>query len=138
MPSHASRITPAQRAQLEASLQERRSQLNAQLAGQLAGESRADHAREVLQQDSDNPSHLSEDREVDMARSDRDMRELGAVSEALRRIQTDGYGLCADCEAAIPFQRLQIEPWALRCVACESAREAPGSRLSSITKESTK
>lgn len=138
MSSHVSHITPGQRVQLAAGLQQRRSQLDAQLAGQLAGESRADHAREVLQQDSDDLRHRSEDREVDMARSDQDMRELGAVSEALRRIQTDGYGLCADCEAPIAFERLKIEPWALRCVACESTREAPNARLSSITKESTK
>lgn len=138
MNTQVSPITPAQRAQLEAGLAQRRSQLDTQLAGLLAGESRADHAREVLQQDSDDLRHRNEDREVDMARSDQDMRELGAVSEALRRIQTDDYGLCADCEATIPFDRLQIEPWALRCVACESAREAPNARLSSIAAESTK
>lgn len=138
MPTQARPITPAQRSQLEAGLVERRGQLDAQLAGQLAGGSRADHAREVLQQDSDDIRHRSEDREVDMARSDQDLRELGAVSEALRRIQTPAYGLCAGCEAPIPFERLKIEPWALRCVACESAREVPNARLSSITKESTK
>jgi len=138
MPSQASPITPAQRAQLEAGLVQRRSQLDAQLVGRLSGESRVDHAREVLQQDSDDLKHRSEDREIDMARSDQELRELGAVGEALRRIQTDDYGKCADCGAPIPFARLKVEPWALRCVACESAREAPGSRLSSITKESTK
>lgn len=138
MSSQVSPITPIQRAQLEAGLTQRRSQLDAQLAELLAGESRADHAREVLQQDSDDPGHRSEDREVDMARSDQDLRELGAVSEALRRIQTTDYGLCADCDAAIPFERLKVEPWALRCVACESAREAPNVRLSSNTKEQTK
>lgn len=138
MPSQVNLITPGQRTKLEAGLVQCRRQLDAQLAGQLSGESRADHAHEVLQQDSDDLRHRSEDREVDMARSDQDMRELGAVSEALRRIQTDGYGLCADCEAPIPFERLKVEPWALRCVACESAREAPNARLSSITKESTK
>ena len=138
MNTQVSPITPAQRAQLEAGLVRRRGQLDTQVAGLLADESRADHAREVLQQDSDDLRHRSEDREVDMARSDHDMRELGAVSEALRRIQTAGYGLCADCAAAIPFERLQVEPWALRCVACESAREAPKARLSSIPKEPTK
>lgn len=138
MPSQLSPITAGQREQLEARLVQRRSELDTQLAGLLAGESRSDHAREVLQQDSDDLRHRSEDREVDMARSDQDLRELGAVSEALRRIQTDSYGLCTDCEAPIPFERLKVEPGALRCVACESAREAPHSRLSSIPKEPTK
>ena len=125
MPNPDNPVTPGQRDVLEAGLTQRRSQLDAQLAGQLAGESRAEHAREVLQQDSDDLRHRSEDREVDMARSDHNLRELGAVSEALRRIQTAGYGLCADCQEPIPFERLKVEPWALRCVACESAREAP-------------
>jgi DnaK suppressor protein len=62
-----------------------------------------------------------------MARTDKDLLELGAVSAALRRLQGSSYGVCADCEEPIPFDRLKLEPWALRCVGCESAREAaPG------------
>ena len=132
MPTPVSHVTPVQREMLEAGLTQRRTQLDAQLAGQLAGESRAEHARELLQQDSDDLRHRSEDREVDMARTDQDMRELGAVSEALRRIQTAGYGVCADCEVPIPFERLKVEPWALRCVACERTREASSGAARSL------
>jgi RNA polymerase-binding transcription factor DksA len=28
------------------------------------------------------------------------------------------FGLCVDCGNAIPFDRLQAKPQALRCVAC--------------------
>ena len=53
------------------------------------------------------------------------------LSLALRRVQGEDYGLCADCGGTIAFDRLRLEPWALRCVACESALESRyGSRLS--------
>ena len=54
-----------------------------------------------------------------------------AVSAALARLrdtETGHYGVCTDCEADIPFDRLKVEPWALRCVACESAREGAAPR----------
>jgi len=63
-----------------------------------------------------------------MALSDRETVELGAVSDALARLRDGRYGLCADCDAEIPFDRLKAEPWALRCVACESSREARARR----------
>jgi RNA polymerase-binding transcription factor DksA len=31
--------------------------------------------------------------------------------------------LCVDCHGAIPFERLRLEPQALRCVACQSFNE---------------
>jgi DnaK suppressor protein len=58
-----------------------------------------------------------------MAISDREIGELGAVSAALRRLQEDRFGACVDCGEAIAFDRLRVEPWALRCVACEGRRE---------------
>ena len=60
---------------------------------------------------------------MDMALSDREIGELGAVSAALRRLKEGRYGLCGDCGEAIAFDRLKVEPWALRCVACEGRRE---------------
>jgi len=38
-------------------------------------------------------------------------------------LAADQYGVCADCAADIPFDRLKAEPWALRCVACETQHE---------------
>ena len=123
----SSHLNASQRAQLETALTQRQKQLDRQLAQQLAGGSRAEHAYEVLQQEVDYRLRRDDGRDVDMARSDKDLLELGAVSAALRRLQGAGYGVCADCEDPIPFERLKLEPWALRCVACESAREAaPG------------
>jgi DnaK suppressor protein len=87
------------------------------------GRSRIEHARDVLAQDYDDAPQRAMDREVDMALSDIDTQELVAVGRALKRVQDEDYGLCADCGGEIPFQRLKVEPHALRCVACESRRE---------------
>lgn len=119
----SSHLTSGQRALLEAALVQRQHGLDRQLVEHQGGLSRAEHAREVLSQDSDDVSHREAERELDMAISDRELGELGAVSAALRRLKEDRYGLCGDCGAEIAFDRLKVEPWALRCVACEGLRE---------------
>jgi DnaK suppressor protein len=50
------------------------------------------------------------------------------VSEALRRLDGEGFGLCTGCGNEIPFDRLRAEPWAARCVPCETAREQAAQR----------
>jgi DnaK suppressor protein len=119
-----SHLTAAQRALLHGALEQRQQQLDRQLAGELSGGTRAEHAHDVLQQDVDDRVRHADGRDVDLARSDKDLQELGAVCDALRRLPSPAFGLCADCEEPIPFDRLKLEPWALRCVACEGARDA--------------
>lgn len=120
MPSH---LTVDQRALLEADLKQRHRQLELQLNEHLAGDSRVEHAQSLLEQDSDDRERHVGDREVDMARSDTELMQLVAIGAALGRVQGEGYGQCVDCDAPIPFNRLKLEPWAARCVACETARE---------------
>jgi DnaK suppressor protein len=116
-------LTHGQRALLEAALLQRQHQLDRQLAEHHGGLSRAEHASQVLEQDGDDAPQREGERELDMALSDRGTQELGAVSAALRRLQGEDFGRCQDCDADIPFDRLKVEPWALRCVACESRHE---------------
>lgn len=116
-------LTAGQKALLEAALVQRQHQLDQRLAEHTQGQTRAEHAREVLLQDGDDAPQRESEREMDLALTDRETQELGAVSEALRRLRGDGFGVCSDCAADIPFDRLKVEPWAMRCVACESARE---------------
>jgi DnaK suppressor protein len=118
-----SHLTPGQRALLESALIHRQHELDRQLVEHQGGLSRAEHAREVLSQDSDDISHREAERELDMAINDRELGELGSVSAALRRLKEGRFGLCADCGGEIAFDRLKIEPWALRCVGCEALRE---------------
>lgn len=119
----SSPLTAGQRALLQAELLRRQHELDRRLAEHQGGLSRAEHARELLSQDSDDVSQREAEREMDMELSDRDIAELGAVSAALRRLQEDRYGACGDCGEAIAFDRLKVEPWALRCIACEGRRE---------------
>jgi DnaK suppressor protein len=97
--------------------------LDQRLAREVGSQGRTAHAREVLLQDSDDAPQRAADREIDLARSDAELRELGAISQALQRLDNPEFGLCADCGEPIAFDRLKAEPWALRCVACESRRE---------------
>jgi DnaK suppressor protein len=121
-------LTAGQRAQIKELLELRQHELDGRLAQELGQGSRALHAREVLQQDDDDAPQRAADREIDLAQTDREMRELGAVSRALARVAHPDYGQCADCSAAIPFDRLKAEPWAERCVPCETRHEQSARR----------
>ncbi|MDP1690894.1 MAG: TraR/DksA C4-type zinc finger protein [Burkholderiaceae bacterium] len=120
-------LSPGQRALLQQLLQMRQHELDRRVA--LHGASRSERASEVLQQDADDAPQRDADREIDLARADRDLQELGAVSDALARVHDAKFGLCLDCGEAIAFDRLKLEPWALRCVACEAARERKSGEL---------
>lgn len=47
---------------------------------------------------------------------------ITAVDAALARIEAGTYGTCVQCGAAIPEERLELRPFADRCVACSSTR----------------
>ena len=116
------KLSPGQRTLLQQLLQMRQHELDRRVALHH-GASRAEHAREVLQQDGDDAPQRASDREIDLVRADRDIEELGAVSNALARLHDADFGRCGDCGEAIPFERLKLEPWALRCVDCTARRE---------------
>ncbi len=116
-------LSPGQRALLQQLLQMRQHELDRRVALYQAGGSRSEVARDVLQQDGDDAPQRDADREIDLSRADRDIEELGAVSQALARVHDASFGLCTDCGQTIPFDRLKLEPWAVRCVACATERE---------------
>ena len=116
-------LNEEQRGALEGALRRRLADLDRRASLHIGGVSRAEHARDLLLQDGDDAPQRDADREVDLAITDRELAELGAVSQALQRLATGDYGRCSDCDAEIPFARLQVEPQALRCVACESRHE---------------
>jgi len=116
-------LSSGQRVLLQQLLQLRQQELDRRVALHQGGAGRGEHAREVLLQDGDDVAQRDADREVELARDDRELAELGAVSDALSRLYDSSFGRCADCAEPIPFERLKLEPWALRCVSCESKRE---------------
>lgn len=118
------RFTHGQRALLESALLQRQHALDQRLDEHTDGHTRAEHARELLLQDSDDLTRHQDERDQDMARTDQDLQSIAAVSQALRRLQGDDYGVCTECGNDIPFDRLVVEPWAVRCVACQAALES--------------
>lgn len=49
--------------------------------------------------------------------------QLEDVEGAIQRIDRGKYGLCEDCEKPIPRSRLEVLPFARRCLACEGTSE---------------
>ncbi|MFF7679617.1 TraR/DksA C4-type zinc finger protein [Actinacidiphila glaucinigra] len=45
-------------------------------------------------------------------------RVLAEIEAAFARLQDGSYGVCPDCAGPIPAERLEILPYARRCVAC--------------------
>lgn len=61
--------------------------------------------------------------DTENAETTRDMRELRALDDALRRLTDGTYDTCAECGDSIPFERLRAYPAAKRCVPCQSMYE---------------
>lgn len=120
MPAH---LTPSQRSELAALLQSRLQEIERQSTVHQEGLSLVEHAQQVLQQDGDDAPQRAGDRELDFAVSERDGQQLVALRRAQSRLNDADFGRCIDCGVHIPFERMRIEPEALRCVACESTHE---------------
>ena len=43
---------------------------------------------------------------------------LDEVRAALARLESGSYGTCLGCTAQIPWERLELRPWAAFCVRC--------------------
>ena len=60
---------------------------------------------------------------VDDAQLGRDLAELRQVEGALRRMDAGSYGSCEDCAKPIAPARLTVQPWASRCISCQTRYE---------------
>jgi RNA polymerase-binding transcription factor DksA len=61
--------------------------------------------------------------DVGLAEVDRDVAEIEAIDAALERLDSQRYGACLDCGAAIEPTRLAKHPEVARCVPCQQRRE---------------
>ena len=59
---------------------------------------------------------------VRLAAEDAERAQL--MEEALRRIQKGEFGVCVDCGNAIAAERLNLVPWAPRCIDCQTSVES--------------
>ncbi len=49
--------------------------------------------------------------------------QIEDIDAALVRIDEGTYGVCTDCGKLVPKKRLEVLPFALRCLPCEGAKE---------------
>lgn len=89
----------------------------------------ADVAGEVHDPEEASVAHLVID--VDLANIDRHINEIREVEAALLRIARGGYGICRECEQPIPFARLEANPTAERCIACQTDVERAEAQIQS-------
>ncbi len=60
---------------------------------------------------------------VMLAVSENDSRQVILINEALTRISDDEYGTCQNCEKDINPKRLNAVPWARYCLNCQELVE---------------
>jgi RNA polymerase-binding transcription factor DksA len=49
---------------------------------------------------------------------------LYKIIDAFRRLDQRTYGLCEECGGLIAKPRLEVQPFATKCIKCQSAAEA--------------
>ena len=60
---------------------------------------------------------------VMLAVSENESRQLTQIEDALERIEDDEYGLCVNCEKKVNPKRLNAIPWARYCLDCQELVE---------------
>ncbi|GAC1329878.1 MAG: hypothetical protein NVS2B16_08350 [Chloroflexota bacterium] len=55
-------------------------------------------------------------------------RHLGHIDDALHRLDSGTYGICADCGARIPPRRLEVVPFATLCINCQAKADKRANR----------
>jgi DnaK suppressor protein len=60
---------------------------------------------------------------VMLAVSENESRQLALIDEALLRVDDDEYGSCLNCEKEITQKRLAAIPWARYCLNCQELVE---------------
>jgi DnaK suppressor protein len=91
------------------------------------GEVRESMVRELF--DQDEPRDEGDEsmrvlmRDTRMRLAEVDAQRAQLLEEALRRLAEGSYGQCIDCGGPIEPKRLEVVPWALRCVEDQEAFE---------------
>lgn len=108
-------LTKEQLANLKQQLVETRMQLQSEIREELLrsdGEQWGDLAGQVHDPGEESVADLLVDTNITMV--GKSVAQLREVEEALQRINMGSYGLCEDCGAEIPYERLKAYPTARR------------------------
>ena len=60
---------------------------------------------------------------VMLAVSENESRQLALIDEAIRRVEDKEYGECQNCGKPVNAKRLSAIPWARYCLACQELVE---------------
>ncbi|MFW6189831.1 MAG: TraR/DksA family transcriptional regulator [Planctomycetota bacterium] len=101
------------------------------LEKKLVGEVRK-HLENVQNTSASNPSELLDmvsEGEIDYmaaVSAQADSVALEEIQHALEKLEDGTYGVCDDCGEEIAERRLEVRPFAARCVACKEQQERNG------------
>ena len=76
------------------------------------------HHEEALDDDFAEQAVQRQNDEVLSALDDNSIAELRRINEALLRLEERHFGVCIACGKEIPVERLEIIPFAERCIDC--------------------
>jgi len=110
--------------QLASAIEERRDALREEIRREVA-RGREETYAELTGATHDRGEEALADLVADLGNAEvtRDLEELRGLEAALRRIADGGFGLCADCGADVPLERLRVQPAAERCLECQARHE---------------
>lgn len=52
-----------------------------------------------------------------------DRKILNLIDAALKRLSTEEFGICANCQEELQQKRLEAVPWAKHCINCQEKME---------------
>jgi DnaK suppressor protein len=126
-------LTDKQTQELHTTIEQRRAALLAELRED------AERVREGRFEDLAGPAPDPGDESVatligDLAHAEmgRDLDELRGLEAARSRLADGSYGVCMDCGGDIGFERLRVNPSAVRCIDCQSIYEKTHASPSSL------
>ncbi|CAI2719535.1 TraR/DksA family transcriptional regulator [Nitrospina watsonii] len=95
-------------------------QIRSEILGDLEKNIKSSQDEEFTQLVSDvsDDAARSFSRQMLLNLGEQERQKLKLVEEALEKITSGEYGVCALCEAAIPEARLQVVPFTQYCVKC--------------------
>ena len=126
-------MTSAQRQTLHTLLEKLKRELEAK-AARRPEPTRTDDAEVGADEDEQPLNEMNQ--AIASNRNKSDAQLAVRVSAALLRLAKtpDEFGLCRDCEEAIPFPRLKAMPYAELCVDCQQKKDPPrGAARKSLT-----
>lgn len=117
-------LTRAQTDELKALLDRRHHELRADVRQELADSGDERFTEQVSGvRDVGEESTAAMFADVNLSLINRHTHELQQIGRALRQLERGDYGICVDCGADIPFERLRGYPVAERCVSCQDRFE---------------